>query len=274
MDSSREGFSLLIDPIFLSLGFLEIRWYSLMYLVGFGLIVFFVVREFKKQKKEQAFLDIIENILFWMFLSGLLGGRLGYVFFYDLPFFFLYPERIFFPFDATGDYVGISGMSFYGGVVGSSLTLFFLCWKRKISLWKISDMIVLYLPIALFFGRIGNFLNGELYGRKTDIFWGIDFGDGILRHPSQLYEAFFEGIILYSILFFVKKRVKTEGILTVIFFIMYGVFRFFVEFFREPDVQIGYIFQWLSLGQILSIGMIMIGFFFFFFLKKKEKMLL
>lgn len=272
MDSETGEFSFLVDPIFFSLGFLEIRWYSLMYFVGFGLVLFFVLREFKKQKKEKVFLDVVENILFWMFLFGLLGGRLGYVFFYDFSFFSLYPERIFLPFDAEGNYVGISGMSFHGGIMGSSLALFFLCWKRKISLWKISDVIVLYFPIAIFFGRIGNFLNRELYGQQTSVFWGVDFGDGIARHPSQLYEAFFEGVILYIILFFAKKKIKKDGILTVIFLIGYGTFRFFIEFFREPDEQIGYIFfHLLSLGQILSVIMIGIGFSFFFSIKRKEK---
>ncbi|NCU41641.1 MAG: prolipoprotein diacylglyceryl transferase [Candidatus Moranbacteria bacterium] len=272
MESKIEGFSFLIDPIFFSLGFLEIRWYSLMYFIGFSFVLFFVLREFKKQKKGQTFLDDIENILFWMFLFGLLGGRLGYVFFYDFSFFFLYPERIFLPFDTEGHYVGISGMSFHGGMIGASLALLFLCWKEKISLWKISDIIVLYFPIAIFFGRIGNFLNKELYGRQTNVPWGVDFGDGILRHPSQLYEAFLEGVILYLVLFFSKKKIKLDGILTVIFFISYGISRFFIEFFREPDEQLGYVFfQVLSLGQILSVIMVSIGFSFFFYIKRKEK---
>ncbi len=271
MDFGMEEIPLLINPIFFSLGFLEIRWYSLMYFVGFGLVLFFVLRGYKKQREDKVFLKDRENILFWMFLFGLVGGRLGYVFFYDLSFFTLHPQRIFSPFDSEGAYVGISGMSFYGGVTGASLALLFLCWKKNISVWKISDRIVLYLPIALFFGRIGNFLNGELYGRKTDIFWGMDFGDGILRHPSQLYEAFFEGILLYFVLFFAKKRIESKGVLTAIFFIGYGTLRFFVEFFRQPDVQIGYVFYGLSLGQILSIIMGVIGFLFLFFLKKKER---
>jgi len=261
----------MIDPVIANFGAVSLTWYGLMYVVGF-FVVWRVLswRIQKKEIKELSQEDLLD-MLSWGFLGMLLGGRFGYVFLYDGALLWSRPWEIFWPFDAYGMYTGISGMSFHGALLGGALALWLIGRKKKKSFFRMADILVVVAPLGIFFGRIGNFINGELFGRETSVAWAMDFGDGVLRHPSQLYEAFFEGIALFLLLWFFRKRGMHAGMLTCIFLVGYGVLRFFIEFFREPDLQMGFIlFDWMSMGQVLSGIMIVIGLLGLFFLRNKD----
>lgn len=248
-----------IDPIVFSVGSFSIYWYSLMYVVGFTIVV--ALLYWRVHKKETSISwDSIFDFLLVSFLTVIVGGRIGYVIFYNLSYFLANPIEIILPFDDGGNFIGISGMSYHGAVVGFILATYFFCKKRKIDFLKLTDFILPAVPLGYFFGRVGNFLNGELYGRITQQKWGMNFGDGLLRHPSQLYEAFFEGIILFLILWLARNRfAKRTGLISGMYLLGYGSVRFIIEFFREPDAQLGVFFNYLTMGQILSIIMIGVG---------------
>lgn len=254
----------LINPIAFSIGFLSVRWYSLTYLVAFAVIVFLLKWRIKKKESDFKWNDILD-FLIYSFIGILIGGRLGYVFFYDLGYFTSNPVEIFLPvqisnfqFQVTGFY----GMSYFGALLGVSAISYFFAKKRKINFWKLLDFILPAIPAGYFFGRVGNFLNGELYGRVTEKKLGMDFGDGFLRHPSQLYEAFFEGIILFVVLWILRNRFRDKlGIIIGLYLSGYGLFRFLIEFFREPDVHLGFVLGLLTLGQIFSVLIFFIGIF-------------
>jgi phosphatidylglycerol:prolipoprotein diacylglycerol transferase len=178
---------------------------------------------------------------------------LGYVLFYNLGEYIKNPLEIF--------AVWHGGMSFHGGLIGTLLAGVYVTKRYKLDFWLYSDLIIVTAPIGLGLGRIGNFINGELYGRVTTLPWGMVFpaGGPLPRHPSQLYEAFFEGLLLFFILWYMKNRIDTKGRLTAAFLLLYGIFRFFIEFFREPDPQLGFILGPFTMGQILCIAMIIGG---------------
>lgn len=248
-----------IDPIALAFGSFSVYWYSLGYLAAFLLVIALLYWRTYKKETDIRWNDIFDFLLY-SFLAIIIGGRIGYVIFYNLNYFLLNPLEIIFPFNKSGDFIGIYGMSYYGGVLGFVLVTFIFCRKKKINFLKLTDFILPAIPLGYFFGRLGNFLNGELYGRTTTRVWGMDFGDGFLRHPSQLYEAFFEGVFLFFILWiFRNKLAKKTGSLTGIYAFGYGVFRFLIEFFREPDVYLRFVFYSLTMGQILSAFMIILG---------------
>jgi phosphatidylglycerol:prolipoprotein diacylglycerol transferase len=211
----------------------------------------------------------------WVFWGLIIGARIGYILFYNLSYYLQNPLEIVSPFNlATGEFVGIYGMSYHGGFLGVLLCTWIFSRRNKISLLKLINFVVPAIPAGYFFGRIGNFLNGELYGRVTEKFWGMYFSDdilGALRHPSQLYEAFFEGIVLFLILWKLRNREKWQEKLFAIYILGYGFFRFGIEFFREPDLQIGYIFGFFTLGQILSGGMFFLGIILFFCCGEENK---
>jgi phosphatidylglycerol:prolipoprotein diacylglycerol transferase len=191
----------------------------------------------------------------------LVGGRLGYVLFYNFPYFLANPIDIISPFDFSGGvhYTGITGMSFHGALIGVFLAFTYYCRKNKINLWRFTDLFAPAIPLGYTFGRIGNFLNGELYGRVTSVPWGMYFPldeTHQLRHPSQMYEAFFEGIVLFIILWNLRRFRVFDGFITVMYLIGYGIIRFFIEFVREPDAQLGFILGPLTMGQILCLIMI------------------
>jgi phosphatidylglycerol:prolipoprotein diacylglycerol transferase len=250
-----------ISPEIIKIGPLSIRWYGLMYLIGFICSYLIVKREIKRRglKVEK---DFLENLYFYLILGLLLGARLGYVLFYNLPHYLKHPLEVF--------AIWQGGMSFHGGLIGVILSALFFTKAKKFDFFTLTDMLVLTAPIGLGLGRIGNFINGELYGRITDVPWAMIFPDGgpLPRHPSQLYEAFLEGFVLFVALWFLKDKFSKSGILSSIFLILYGIFRFFVEFFREPDPQIGYILGLFTMGQILCSIMILSGLALFFYRKK------
>jgi len=250
-----------ISPDIVKIGPLSVRWYGLMYLIGFICSYLIVKREIKRRglKVEK---DFLENLYFYLILGLLLGARLGYVIFYNLTYYINHPLEVF--------AIWQGGMSFHGGLIGVILSALFFTKAKKFDFFTLTDMLVLTAPIGLGLGRIGNFINGELYGRITNVPWAMIFPEGgpLPRHPSQLYEASLEGFVLFIVLWFLKDKFSKSGILSSIFLIFYGIFRFFVEFFREPDPQIGYILGLFTMGQILCSIMILSGLGLFFYRRK------
>lgn len=241
-----------IDPVALQIGPISIHWYGIMYLIGFGAAWWLGSRRAKVQgavfKPEQ-----VSDLIFYGALGVILGGRLGYILFYDLANYLSNPLNIF--------KIWQGGMSFHGGLVGVLIAMWLFGKKYKRSFFQVTDFIAPMVPIGLGAGRIGNFINGELWGRVSDVPWAMTTRPGIpARHPSQLYEAFLEGIVLFLILWFFSSRPRPTMAVSALFLIFYGLFRFSVEFVRTPDDQIGYLaFGWLTMGQVLSTPMVILG---------------
>jgi phosphatidylglycerol---prolipoprotein diacylglyceryl transferase len=232
------------------LGPVAVRWYGLMYLVGFVASWFLVKYQIKKLKLDLG-QDFVETLYSYLIIGLILGGRLGYVILYNPVYFFWNPLEI----------VAIwhGGMSFHGALIGTVLAGLICCNKARADKLLIADIVMVTAPIGLGFGRIANFINAELYGRVTDVPWAMIFpGEVLPRHPSQLYECFLEGFVLFTILWMIRGRVR-KGMVTALFLVLYGVFRSFVELFREPDAQLGFFFGFLTMGQLLSGIMIMAG---------------
>ena len=244
-----------LDPILIDFGFLVIRWYSLAYIFGI-LIGWWLGKRIILKRFQTLNFNIKEfdNLITYIIISMLLGGRIGYILFYNFEYYLSNPL------DVLKIWEG--GMSFHGALIGIILGTYWFSIKKNIPTFFLLDIIAFVAPIGIFFGRIANFINGELVGKTTDVFWGVIFPkiDNNIRHPSQLYEAFLEGIVLFFImnLILFKKNYKT-GTCSYMFLIIYGIFRIFSEFFREPDSQIGFIFGSLSMGMLLSLFMIFAG---------------
>jgi phosphatidylglycerol---prolipoprotein diacylglyceryl transferase len=241
-----------IDPVIFSIGPLSLRWYGLMYVIGFVSSYLLVLYQLKK-KRMKVTRSEVDDLFFYLILGLIVGARLGYVLFYNLRF---YAEN---PLEALVLWHG--GMSFHGGFLGAAIAGYVVIRKKKLNFFEIGDLIIPTCPIGLAFGRLGNFINGELFGKPSDVPWAMVFPQGGLaaRHPSQLYEGFLEGLVMFVILWIYKDRKKRDGDVLALFLILYGVFRIFCEIFREPDLQVGYIFGILSMGQLLSMVMIALG---------------
>jgi phosphatidylglycerol---prolipoprotein diacylglyceryl transferase len=251
-----------IDPILLDLGPIRVSWYGLMYVFGFFASYLLVRYQMKRKDFGISKLEV-ENLYFYLILGLIIGARLGYVLFYDLKMYLADPLEIF--------RIDHGGMSFHGGLIGVLIVGILFSWRNKKSFWKITDLLIVTVPIGLGLGRIGNFINGELYGRVTQVPWGMVFPKGgpDPRHPSQLYESALEGGVLFLILWFMKDRKLPTGGLLALFLSLYGVFRFFVEFFREPDSQVGFVIGHFSMGQVLSSFMVIGGILLFLYLRRK-----
>ncbi|NVK25883.1 MAG: prolipoprotein diacylglyceryl transferase [Gammaproteobacteria bacterium] len=241
-----------IDPVIVSLGPLAIRWYGLMYLIGLGFAYFLAMREVKSGRSPFTE-NQVSDLLFYGFMGAVLGGRLGYVLFYQFERFLSDPLYLF--------QMNQGGMSFHGGLLGVIFVLFLFSRKTKTSLFHVGDFVAPLVPIGLGAGRLGNFLNGELWGRTTDVPWGIVFPSGgpLPRHPSQLYEFFLEGIVLFVIVFWYTRSKRAVGSAGGLFLAGYGTFRFIVEYFRQPDDHLGLLTLGMSMGQWLSLPMIIAG---------------
>ena len=242
------------DPVAFSAGPLHVRWYGLMYLVGFfGAWALGSYRA--KQANSGWSADEVGDFLFYGFLGVILGGRIGYVFFYQFPLFQQDPAYLF--------RIWEGGMSFHGGLIGVMLAFAWFARKTRRTFFQVGDFFAPFVPVGLFTGRIGNFINGELYGRPTDAsaWWAFQFPsdpEGLPRHASQLYEAGLEGLVLFTLLWLFSARPRPTGAVSGLFLIGYGTARSLVEFAREPDAQIG-LFMGISRGQMLSVPMILAG---------------
>ncbi len=248
------------DPVAFQIFSFEIRWYSLAYIFG---IIFGWLYCKKKLIKDEKLLNLFDDLITYLIIGIILGGRLGYVIFYNLEYYLENFLEILM--------IWNGGMSFHGGLIGVVLATVIFSKKHKINSYIFLDFIALVAPIGLFLGRIANFINSELYGKETDVFWSVKFVsiDNISRHPSQIYEAIFEGLILFFVLnhFAKKDNFKKPGLISSMFLIFYSFFRFVLEFFREPDFQIGYLLYQLTLGQLISVVFFSLG--IFLYLKKK-----
>lgn len=235
-----------IDPVIVQIGPVAIRWYGVMYLLGFTASFFLVQYQIRKKKLPIRPADI-EELYVHIILGLLIGARFGYIIFYDLGEYLNKPLEIF--------AVWHGGMSFHGGMAGALLGGLVLSWKKKLDYLVLSDLVIVTAPIGLGLGRIGNFINGELYGRVTTMPWGMVFPGGgpLPRHPSQIYEMLLEGAALFIIVWLLKDRRFKAGAITALFMMLYGLFRFIVEYFREPDPQLGFVFGPLTMGQLLSL---------------------
>ncbi len=251
-----------IDPILVELGPIRLSWYGLMYVFGFA-ASYLLVRYQMKKKEFDISKPEVENLYFYLIIGLMVGARLGYVLFYDLKVYLADPLEIF--------AIWHGGMSFHGGLIGVLIVGILFSWRNKKSFWRLADLIIVTAPIGLGLGRIGNFINGELYGRVTELPWGMIFPKGgpLPRHPSQLYESALEGGALFLILWLIKgKKLPTGGLLA-LFLFLYGTFRFFVEFFREPDAHLGFVLGPFTMGQVLTVFMIGGGIILFIYLRRK-----
>jgi phosphatidylglycerol:prolipoprotein diacylglycerol transferase len=224
----------------------------MMYVMGFGSSYFLVLHQIKNSAKGITKAQI-DDIYFYVVLGLLAGARLGYVLFYNLPFYLTHPLEVF--------VLWHGGMSFHGGALGTFVMGYWAMKRRGLSFLKVADLMIPTAPIGIFFGRMGNFINGELYGKPTEVPWAMVFPNGgdMGRHPSQLYEATLEGLLLFAILWVYRNKKKREGDVFAVFLICYALFRIFCEFFREPDLQVGYILGVFTMGQLLSVAMLAIG---------------
>jgi phosphatidylglycerol:prolipoprotein diacylglycerol transferase len=245
-----------IDPVAIDLGFVKLYWYGVMYLLAF-LSAYFLAK-YRSKGVNNWDPKKTEDLIFYGAIGVILGGRVGYMIFYNLSVLMSDPLSLF--------SIQNGGMSFHGGFLGVLVAMHLFNRKYDKSFFSTMDFVAPLVPLGLLFGRIGNFINGELWGKVTSSGWGMFIqGEGVSRHPSQLYEAFLEGLVLFLVLWIFSAKVRPKMSVSALFLIFYGLFRFIIEFVRIPDVQIGYLaFDWLTMGQILSLPMIVLGVFLFY----------
>ncbi len=282
-----------INPEIFRIGPFAVGWYAVSYIAAFFVVYGLLKKRLLMDESQELFRNVIprknnlvENkktifdFLLFCFLGLVIGARLGYVFFYNFSFYLAHPLAIISPFDSfTGKLIGIYGMSYHGGLVGVIIFGIIFARKHALNFWKLADFVVPALPLGYFFGRMGNFLNGELYGRATEKWWGMYFPSSVetqnfaslqLRHPSQLYEAFLEGILLFIFLWTMRNKKIFQGKFLALYLMSYAATRFIAEFYRQPDEQIGFLFDSLTLGQLFSLLMFFSGLALFFWKKNKN----
>ena len=242
-----------IDPVAVAIGPLKVHWYGLMYLIGFA--AFWLLGKVRAKKPWSPMNgEQVGDFLFYGAMGAVLGGRIGYVLFYDFSTFLSDPLELF--------RIWEGGMSFHGGMVGVFVAMFLYARKLGTTFFTISDFVAPLVPIGLGAGRMGNFINGELWGRPTDVSWGMVFPhvDSLARHPSQLYQAFMEGVVLFLVLWVFSSKPRHTGAVSGLFLIGYGIARIIAEFFRQPDAHIHFVlFDWVTMGQLLSLPMVLAG---------------
>ncbi len=245
-----------IDPVAIDLGLVQIRWYGISYICGI-LLAWWLLRHRAITKPKLGWTAVqVSDLIYYGTLGVILGGRLGSVIFYNLPYYLSHPLDVL--------KVWQGGMSFHGGLLGVAMAVWYYSRRIDRNFFETTDFLIPVVPVGLFFGRIANFINAELWGAPTTLPWGVIFPDphsgGLVRHPSQLYEALLEGIVLFIILWLYSEKHRPQKAVSGVFLLGYGVFRSIIEFVREPDANVGYLFgDWLTMGQVLSLPMIFIG---------------
>lgn len=246
-----------LDPVAISIGPIALRWYALSYMAGL-LLAWWYCRTIAKRPESRAKVEVIDDLVAWATLGVVLGGRLGYILFYKPGHYLANPEQVL--------YLWEGGMSFHGGLIGVLLAIGWVAHRHKLRYFELADIVGCATPIGLFLGRLANFVNGELYGRVTSVSWGMVFPNGgpDPRHPSQLYQAFLEGICVFVLLWIFLRagRLRQPGFLSGLFLLGYGSARIIGEFFREPDAHLGFILGPVTMGQLLSLPMVAIGIWF------------
>ena len=256
------------NPVAFNLGPVAVHWYGIMYALAL-ISAIFVAKWFIKKDNLSISNDLFDSYIWWAEIGVILGARLGYILFYDsnTAYYLTHPWQIFNPY-INGVYTGISGMSYHGAFIGFIIASYLFCRKNKISFWFITDIAVLGISAAYVFGRIGNFFNQELVGRITDVPWGI-YVENTLRHPSQIYEAILEGLVVFAILVYLRKRKTFDGQLALMYGILYSFMRIVAEFFRQPDSQLGFLYSnWLTMGILQSAIVLGICIIIYFKMKK------
>ncbi len=244
-----------IDPNIVRIGPVQIRWYGFMYVLG--LVAAYLLIPRQKRARELGLSGLlVQDLVFFLAVGLILGARLGYLVFYQYHDYAFYLKN---PLEIIATWHG--GMSFHGGFLGATMAAWWFCRRKKLPFAAVADCIAVTAPIGLGFGRLGNFINGELWGRVTDAPWAMIFpGAGSQpRHPSQLYEALLEGLVLFIVLWLLRQRPFRDGMMVAFFAIFYGIFRFILEFFREPDVQLGFVWGPFTMGQLLCLAMVAAG---------------
>lgn len=258
------------NPVAFHIGPIAVHWYGIMYVLALLSALWFAKWLLKKDTMAVSQTQL-DSYFIWVEVGIILGARIGYILFYDphTSYYLTHPWQIFNPFDHEGNFIGIRGMSYHGAIIGAMIATYLYGRRNQKALYPILDLLALSVPVGYIFGRIGNFLNQELVGNVTNLPWGI-YVDGVLRHPSQLYEAFLEGVLVAAILYLWRHRKRFEGELIVWYGVLYGMMRFIAEIWREPDVQLGYICcGFLSMGQIMSIAMILFSLMLYAPIKKR-----
>jgi phosphatidylglycerol:prolipoprotein diacylglycerol transferase len=266
-----------MNPVIFEIAGFKLQYYGLMYIVGFLISYMLVLYRIKREKEFSVSSEEIQNLMMYMIIGLIVGARLGYVLFYNLSYYLGSPLEIFLPFSFSNGITitGISGMSFHGGLIGILVSAWIYTRKTGLNFWNMADLFAPVVPLGYTFGRLGNFINGELYGRITSAPVGMYFPlapGSNLRHPSQLYEAFFEGIVLFIVLWNLRKVQKPRGAMLAFYLIGYGIVRFFIEYFRQPDAHIGFIFMSFSMGQLLCGVMVTGGIVLYLYLSRIEKL--
>ena len=253
-----------IDPVIFTIGTFKLQYYGLMYLVAFGITYLLLMYRVNREPRYHLTIESIQGLMTAMIIGLVLGARLGYVIFYNIAYYSKHPLEIFLPFTFSNglQFTGISGMSYHGGLIGVILAALIYIKRCRLNFLDMADLVAPAAPLGYTFGRLGNFINGELYGRATTHPIGMYFpsaSDARLRHPSQLYEALFEGILLFIFLWSLRKRRHPRGAMLAFYLIGYGTVRFVIEFFREPDSHLGFVWGTFSMGQVLCLVMVLTG---------------
>ncbi|MCU0563514.1 MAG: prolipoprotein diacylglyceryl transferase [Desulfobacterales bacterium] len=253
-----------ISPVIFQIGSFKLQYYGLMYLVAFGITYALVLYRLRHEPRFTVSREQVNDLTTVIILGLMVGARLGYVVFYNLGYFLRHPLEIVLPFEFSDGitFTGISGMSYHGGVIGIIVAAWLYTRKHGLALRDMADLYVPCIPLGYTFGRIGNFINGELYGRVTTAPIGMLFPlapDKLPRHPSQLYEAFFEGVFLFAVMWSIRKMRAPRGAMLGVYLMGYGLVRFFIEFYREPDAHIGFVVGVFSMGQLLCAAMVAAG---------------
>lgn len=263
-----------IDPVIFGIGNFKLQYYGMMYLVNFAIAYLLALYRIKREDRWHLPIEHLQGLITAMIIGLIVGARLGYVVFYNFSYYLAHPLEIILPVSFKGGmhFTGISGMSYHGGLICTIIGAWWYIRKHQLNFRQMADLLIPCIPIGYTFGRLGNFINGELWGRTTDALWGMYFPTGgpVLRHPSQLYEAFGEGIVLFAVLWTIRNRISLPGAMLPIYLMGYGIIRFLIEYLRQPDEHLGFVLLSFSMGQLLCVAMILAGIILLIMLRRSQ----